>query len=99
MSGEGARQIDIGNGVAIELYTLHGAGGTPYPQPSGLIEYHDCGGRRRGGQVAFEGRAPNGTTPPLWRIVSSEPLTLEPSILCPDCGHHGWIRGGRWVPA
>lgn len=41
-----------------------------------------------------------------WQVLSWEPLTLSPSILCrgrnPDgteCGFHGWIRGGKWVPA
>ena len=37
---------------------------------------------------------------PRWQVVSLEPLTLSPSILCsPDkggCGLHGFIRGGRW---
>jgi hypothetical protein len=41
-----------------------------------------------------------------WQVLSWEPLTLAPSILCksrnPDgteCGSHGYIRDGRWVPA
>lgn len=25
------------------------------------------------------------------------PVTVEPSILCPDCGTHGFVRNGRWV--
>lgn len=42
----------------------------------------------------------------FWRVVSLDPLHLEPSIQTyryegghhvPD--HHGFIRGGRWVPA
>lgn len=32
-------------------------------------------------------------------IVQREPLTIEASILCPDCGTHGWVRKGRWVAA
>lgn len=35
----------------------------------------------------------------LWTVVSWEPLTLWPSLLCRMCGHHGFIRDGRWVPA
>lgn len=38
---------------------------------------------------------PNGP----WRVVSREPLTLQPSILCKECGCHGFITSGRWVPA
>lgn len=33
------------------------------------------------------------------QIVSSDPLTVTPSILCLDCGLHGWVRDGRWVAA
>lgn len=32
-------------------------------------------------------------------IVQRDPLTISPSILCPDCGTHGFIRNGRWVAA
>lgn len=27
-----------------------------------------------------------------------DPLHVEASLLC-DCGHHGFIRDGRWIPA
>lgn len=33
------------------------------------------------------------------RIERRMPLTVPPSILCPDCGTHGFIRDSRWVPA
>lgn len=36
---------------------------------------------------------------PLWQVLSWEPLTLSPSLLCKGCGHHGFIREGKWVPA
>lgn len=32
------------------------------------------------------------------RIECADPLTISPSILCPDCGTHGFIRDGRWTP-
>lgn len=32
-------------------------------------------------------------------IEQRDPLTISPSILCPDCGTHGFIRARRWVPA
>ena len=33
-------------------------------------------------------------------IVSRSPVTLTPSLLCPfNCGTHGYIRDGKWVPA
>lgn len=34
-----------------------------------------------------------------WDVVSLEPLTLTPSILCTACGDHGFITDGKWVPA
>jgi hypothetical protein len=34
-----------------------------------------------------------------WTVESWEPLTLSPSVLCTMCGHHGFVREGRWVPA
>jgi hypothetical protein len=33
---------------------------------------------------------------PKWQVVSWEPLTLSPSILCRRCGDHGFIRNGKW---
>lgn len=35
---------------------------------------------------------------PRWTVVTWEPLTLTPSILC-SCGDHGFITNGQWVPA
>jgi hypothetical protein len=32
-------------------------------------------------------------------MVSRDPLTLSPSLLCRQCGLHGWIRNGRWEAA
>lgn len=32
-------------------------------------------------------------------LVSREPLHLEPSLIWPCCGLHGWIRSGLWTPA
>jgi hypothetical protein len=34
----------------------------------------------------------------LWQVISMDPLTLSPSILC-HCGEHGMIRDGIWVNA
>lgn len=31
----------------------------------------------------------------LWHVRCS----VRPSILCPDCGIHGFITDGKWVPA
>lgn len=34
----------------------------------------------------------------MWKVLSWDPLTLDPSIAC-SCGDHGYIREGKWVPA
>lgn len=34
-----------------------------------------------------------------WQLISREPLHIEPSVLCRACNDHGFIRGGRWMPA
>lgn len=33
-----------------------------------------------------------------WQVECLDPVTISPSLLC-QCGHHGFIRGGKWVPA
>lgn len=32
-------------------------------------------------------------------LVSREPLHMEPSLLWPCCGTHGFVRDGKWAPA
>jgi len=34
----------------------------------------------------------------MWTVHSLDPLHLEPSLKC-SCGHHGFIREGKWQPA
>jgi len=42
----------------------------------------------------------------FWQVLSWDPLTISPSVLCrgrntdgAECGFHGFIRDGRWVSA
>jgi len=70
----------------------------------GLIEHHpkpgdDAPGMYCGGYIAWV--AADGITP-KHHLVSGIPgdeehLTVSPSLLCRTCGHHGFIRDGRWV--
>lgn len=33
------------------------------------------------------------------QVLSEDPLTITPSILCPDCGLHGFVTEGLWRTA
>ncbi len=52
------------------------------------------------GSCLFEGDVAREVFPdkPRWTVESWEPLTLSPSVQC-DCGDHGFVKNGRWVPA
>lgn len=77
---------------------------------TGIIELHElddgtiCGGSVRFAMPYGAPAVPRAEgVQPEWHVDSLDPLTLSPSVLCaPDrggCGHHGFIRGGRWVGA
>lgn len=84
-----SQRIDIGHGHSIE-YFVNPETGERY----GLTLWHPRpGGGECGCSVFWAGRAA-----PIWRATSIEPLTLEPSVQCLQCGDHGFIREGRWVP-
>lgn len=57
-------------------------------------------GQPHEGMVTFDGEIQRQLSPDQarWTVVSWEPLTLTPSVLC-DCGDHGYITNGEWVPA
>lgn len=42
--------------------------------------------------------APLPLGPDGWRLVSVDPITVTPSILCKDCDIHGFITDGKWMP-
>jgi len=46
----------------------------------------------------YKGQPAAPTNVDIWQLASKEPLTLSPSFLC-HCGHHGFIRDGKWVQA
>ena len=31
-----------------------------------------------------------------WTVEQADPLTVQPSFCCLDCGLHGWIDGGEF---
>lgn len=86
--------IDLGHDVRI-MFTVRADGGPRV----GLLESHRSpDGRECSGSVTFDVPEAEGLKGPRWTVESWEPLTISPSILC-SCGWHGFIRGGRWVPA
>ena len=91
--------VDIGHGVSIELRRLHDPNATPgNPPPVVGVAYRHPNGKSGEceGWVPFKDRYIEGQG---WDVLSEEPLTLSPSLLCRTCGHHGFIRNGQWVPA
>lgn len=89
---------DLGLGTWIRFYSdqqdEHAVG-------VGLIELHRTPqGAPCAGSILFDipENAPY-VGAPMWTVESRDPLTLSPSLLCTACGHHGFIRGGRWVEA
>lgn len=73
---------------------------------AGINEWHlKPNGKWCNGWVPFRGSAwekqfaTAGVDIKPWDIVSRDPLTLTPSILCRACGNHGHITNGQWVPA
>lgn len=94
--------IDLGHGVRIR-FTQNDVG-----DRIGLIESHDRpdGEGRCSGAILFDigpadryATTASGAERPRWKVSSWKPLTLEPSLLCRTCNHHGFIRNGAWVPA
>lgn len=86
--------LDIGHDVRI-MFSVRTEGGPRI----GLIESHRApDGRECGGSVTFDVPEAEGLRGPRWSVEQCEPLTISPSVLC-SCGHHGFIRDGRWVPA
>lgn len=90
--------IDIGDGHSIKFVNYMG-------ERAALNDYHrrpdgsPCAGfvpfRGTNYSKQFEGQ-PNYQA---WDVLSTEPLTLSPSLLCRRCGDHGFIRDGKWVRA
>lgn len=78
---------DIGHGVTAEVRFMDGVpGGVAYEHPT------PTGAR-------CQGYAPLQSPGETWDLVQLDPLTISPSLLCRGCGHHGFIREGKWVPA
>lgn len=74
--------------------------GIPDVERYGAIVHCPCA-KTTDGFVLFDSDVARKLEPgrPMWKVHSFEPLTLSPSIHRTDCGCHGFIREGRWIPA
>jgi hypothetical protein len=105
MEQDNAKEIDLGDG-----HTLRWLAWAPdralNPQFADIPDDERCGAivkhpRADGGVCeSYIGINPAiNTDAACWQVVSWEPLTLSPSLLCRVCGDHGFIREGKWVKA
>jgi len=86
-------QFDLGNGTKYTRVVYE-------DEWVGINEWHlTPAGELCGGWVPFTGNRFSNGIGPTWEVISLDPLTLSPSLLCRACQHHGFIREGRWVPA
>jgi len=86
---------DFGHGVRVRRVFEDGElCAVDYQHPSPNLY---CGNGDRGDYIPCG--TDERTVRHFWRLENAEPLTLSPSLQCPHCNHHGFIRGGVWVPA
>lgn len=87
--GTTAERVDVGEGHQILFMS------------DGKVRFaHDCDRHVRLGVGARVIRcAPELQIGHGHEVLSRDPLHIEASILCEDCGTHGWVRDGRWVTA
>lgn len=78
---------DLGHGIRARVRHFDGE--------IDALEYtHTCLGTSREDAIPLHPAWGRG-----WRVLSVNPLTLSPSLLCTRCKTHGFIRDGKWVPA
>lgn len=81
--------VDLGDGMAVLFY------------PDGTVRFrHVCDRKLRPESAAGRGFtvvcAPQLQIGHGHTVVTREPLTIVASILCPECGTHGFVTNGVW---
>ena len=85
----------------------------PYLVPQGWFQSVPVGPvtlyQYRGGVIRVGHRCDRGDRGVVWAAPALDPAhhvrntrqgpSITPSILCPDCGLHGFVRDGRWTGA
>lgn len=82
------QRVDLGSGV-FALFTDE-----PRDRASRIAVEHTCTRPRDGLTVICAPFLTGG--PAGHQLLSEEPLTVSPSVLCADCGLHGFITDGVW---
>ena len=92
MAGE---RIDLGH-----KHTMHFTSFRDMERFGAIVEHEMTEGHWCSGAITFDTPLAREAFPDnaFWQVVSWEPLTLTPSLLC-HCGDHGFIRNGQWEPA
>lgn len=88
--GSDTPTADLGHNVRAGIRRLPGE-----TEPDGVYYEHPCAP----GFCGYDYVPLKPSWEDGWDLISEEPLTLSPSLLCRACGHHGFIRGGKWIPA
>lgn len=86
------RTIEVGSGLAVLVYAEPLA-------PAELGFRHTCASWPD--EREADGTFTKVVAPRLTNHTVTGPedaLTIRPSILCPNCGLHGHVTDGRWVP-
>lgn len=93
--GDVAERVDVGPDMALVVFAAE----TFAPEHVGFE--HICG--RWPDDREPDGEFVKVVAPRLSRHTVTRDdagvITVEPSILCPDCGLHGYVRAGVWSTA
>ena len=96
--------LDLGDGHVARWVNR---GQFPFTPHIGLIVYHQDSTSETGWcscamwfSQPYDDLAAINNTRPLWtRTGDDQHLTCTPSLGCPNCKDHGFIRDGKWVRA
>lgn len=103
--------LDLGDGVYM-VFTCWKPDRTLNPQYAhladiekvGALYLHPAPSKPEGycmGAITFDSDVARQVFPthPRWTVDAWDPLSLSPSLLCRSCGHHGFVKNGKWVGA
>lgn len=89
-----AHDIDLGGGHWLSPFVQSDS-----DEVAGYFDIHPYQGQPERACVGSVNRPGHGHGNAEWDVLSENPLTLSPSLLCRTCGNHGFVREGKWVPA